>query len=105
MAQVKDASKRIFPLYIKAELLKEDCNVVDLCEACERVTGHGSIDGATLVNRLWRVLPFNEVSRAKLLINGVKMYGKQLMFEGKNPFLLISRNVKLSYLFNKCLLC
>ena len=109
MAQAKEAPKRIFSLYIKAELVKEDCNVVDLCEACERVTGHGSIDGATLVNCLWRVLPFNEVTRAKLLINGIKMYGKQLMFEGKNPFLhpsgegetqttkLIIKNLPFSY--------
>ena len=104
-----EKSKRIFPLYIKAELVKENCNVVDLCEACERVSGHGSIDGATLVNRLWRVLPFNEVSRAKLLTNGIKLFGKDLKFEGLNPFLhpsgegetqttkLIIKNLPFSY--------
>ena len=104
-----EKSKRIFPLYIKAELIKENCNVVDLCEACERVSGHGSIDGATLVNRLWRVLPFNEVSRAKLLTNGIRLFGKDLKFEGLNPFLhpsgegetqttkLIIKNLPFSY--------
>ena len=97
------------PLFIKAELIPDECNVVDICEACERVSGHGSIDGATLVNRLWRILPFNEVSRAMLLRDGVKLYGKHLKFEGKNPFLhasgdgesqttrLIIKNLPFSY--------
>ncbi len=101
--------KSIIPLFIKAELVPDDCNVVNLCEACERVSGHGSIDGATLVNRLWRILPFNEVSRAKLLSNGVNLFGKQLKLEGKNPFLhasgdgecqttrLIIKNLPFSY--------
>ena len=89
----QDEGKRsIIPLFIKAEFVPDDCNVVDICEACERVTGHGSIDGATLVNRLWRILPFNEVSRAKLLVEGVKLFGKHLTFEGKNPFLHASGN-------------
>ena len=91
MAQ-KEEKRSIIPLFIKAELVPDECNVVELCEACERVTGHGSIDGATLVNRLWRILPFNEVSRAKLLVEGVKLFGKHLMFEGKNPFLHASGN-------------
>ena len=82
-----EEKKSIIPLFIKAELVPDDCNVVNLCEACERVSGRGSIDGATLVNRLWRILPFNEVSRAKLLSNGVSLFGKNLKLEGKNPFL------------------
>ena len=110
MPQTRREEKRgVIPLYIKAELVPDKCNVVELCEACERVTGHGSIDGATLVNRLWRVLPFNEVSRAKLLVDGVRIQGKLLKFEGKNPFLhpsgqgecqstrLIIKNLPFSY--------
>ena len=110
MPQNRREEKRgVIPLYIKAELVPDKCNVVELCEACERVTGHGSIDGATLLNRLWRVLPFNEVSRAKLLVDGVRFQGKLLKFEGKNPFLhpsgqgecqstrLIIKNLPFSY--------
>ena len=104
------AEKRgVVPLYIKAELMPERFNVVDLCEACEKVSGKGSIDGATLVNRLWRVLPFNEVSRAKLLTDGVKIIGKIIKFESRNPYLhpsgdgetqttkLIVKNLPFSY--------
>ena len=105
----REEKRGVIPLYIKAELVPEKCNVVELCEACERVSGHGSIDGATLLNRLWRVLPFNEVSRAKLLIDGISLNGKHLQFEGKNPFLhpsgsgeaqttkLIIKNLPFSY--------
>ena len=108
MAQ-NEAKNSIIPLFIKAELIKDECNVVDMCMACERVTGHGSIDGATLVNRLWRVLPFNEVTRAKLLSDGIKLFGKHLKFESRNPFLrssgdgetqttkLIVKNLPFSY--------
>ena len=90
--------KGIIPLYIKAEFLPDRYNVVELCEACERVSGHGSIDGATLVNRLWRVLPFNEVTRAKLLIDGVKIGGKCIQFEGKNTHALKERKPFISAL-------
>ena len=86
MAQ-NETKKSIIPLFVKAELVHDECNVVDICMACERVTGHGSIDGATLVNRLWRVLPFNEVTRAKLLCDGIHLFGNQVKFEGRNPFL------------------
>ena len=101
--------RSVLPLYIKAELVPEKFNVVEICVACERVTGKGSIDGATLVNRLWRVLPFNEVSRAKLLSEGIKLAGSHIIFEGKNPFLhpsgegetqttkLIVKNLPFSY--------
>ena len=108
MAQ-NEAKNSIIPLFIKAEFIKDECNVVDMCMACERVTGHGSIDGATLVNRLWRVLPFNEVTRAKLLSDGIRLFGKHLKFESRNPFLhssgdgetqttrLIVKNLPFSY--------
>ena len=108
MAQLVE-KRSVLPLFIKAELVPEKFNVVEICVACERVTGKGSIDGATLVNRLWRVLPFNEVSRAKLLTEGIKLAGNQVIFEGKNPFLhpsgegetqttkLIVKNLPFSY--------
>ena len=101
--------RSVIPLYIKAELIPERVNVVEICVACERVTGKGSIDGATLVNRLWRVLTFNEVSRAKLLTTGIQLANKLITFEGKNPFLhpsgegerqstkLIVKNLPFSY--------
>ena len=82
----KQPNKEVMPLYIRAEEVHEDCDVVDLCEACELISGTGSVDGATMVNRLWRVLTFNENSRALLLSKGVKLYGKHVNFEGENPY-------------------
>ena len=79
--------KGIIPLFIKADLVPDDIDIVEMCEACEKVSGVGSIDGATIVNRLWRVLPFNEVARSTLLFSGIKIKGKKLDFEGRNPFL------------------
>ena len=60
-------ARAVLPLFIKEEYVNEGCKVADMCRACERVSGAGTIDGATKINRLWRVLTYNECSRAKLL--------------------------------------
>ena len=86
MAEKGARPKNVLPIFIKDEAVDERCRVVDICRACESVCGKGSIDGATKFNRLWRVLTYNETSRAKLLTNGVSIFGKRVEFEASNPF-------------------
>ena len=77
----------VLPIYAKVEMIHKECRTVDICRACEEVSGHGSIDGATRCNGLWRVLPFNETSRALLLTKDVFILGEKVRFIGENPFL------------------
>ena len=78
--------RNVLPIFIKEEDVDERCKVVDMCRACEGVSGKGSIDGATKINRLWRVLPYNETSRALLLTKGINLFGKKVAFEASNPY-------------------
>ena len=86
MAEKGARARNVLPIFIKEEAVDERCRVVDMCRACESVCGKGSIDGATKFNRLWRILPYNETSRAKLLTNGVSIFGKRAEFEASNPY-------------------
>ena len=82
--------KSVLPVFARQELIPEKCKTAFLCKACEDVSGKGSIDGATRCNGLWRVLPFNEVARAKILTKGITLLGKHVMFSPSNPFRLNS---------------
>ena len=82
--------RNVLPIYIKEEEVDERCRVVDMCRACESVSGKGSIDGATKINRLWRVLPYNETSRATLLTNGMVSFGRRITFQASNPYVSVS---------------
>ena len=75
----------VLPVFVLDKWLPDNSSVVDLCKAAEQVTGPGTIDGATLINGLWRVQAFKEVTRLKLLTNGVTMGSKLIRFEGISP--------------------
>ena len=82
--------KPVLPVFVKQECLPQNCRTSTVCKACEEVSGKGSIDGATCCNGLWRILPFNEISRAKLLTNGITLNDKKITFCARNPFLMNS---------------
>ena len=77
----------VLPVFVLEKWVPDGCTVYDLCFAAEKVTGPGSIDGATCIKGLWRLYPLNEVARIKILTNGITMGSKLIRFEGINPFL------------------
>ena len=76
----------VLPVFAKAKDVPDDTSVYGICFAAEVVSGKGSIDGATCINGLWRVQPFTEVARAKLLSTGITLYGTRVSFDSMNPF-------------------
>ena len=75
-------------VFIKDSVLPKRLRTRDICSACEAVSGDKSIDGATLANNLWRILPFTEEARLKLLKFGIYIQGKRIFPESINPFLI-----------------
>ena len=76
----------VLPVFVLEKWTPDGSTVYDICLAAEKVTGPGSIDGATCIKGLWRVYPMNEVARVKLLTKGITMANKLVRFEGINPF-------------------
>ena len=81
------ATNSVSPVYTLAKNVPDDTNVYDLCFAAEKVSGPATIDGATCISGLWRLYPFNEVTRAKLLSSGIQIKGKAIDLEGINPYI------------------
>ena len=87
MSRRQPASRgSVTPIYVKQEQMPGHCTVFEVCVACESVTGEKTIRGATIVNRLWRILPFNETAKATLLADGVYIKGKKVTFSSVNPY-------------------
>ena len=76
----------VFPVFVLGKWVPEGTSVYDICLATEKVSGLGTIDGATLISGLWRVYPVNDVARIKILTKGVTFGNKLVQFEGVNPF-------------------
>ena len=79
------ANTAVLPVFVQAINVPDKTTVVDICEATEAVAGPGTIDGATLINGLWRVLPFTEQSRIKILTEKITLRDKSFKFESINP--------------------
>ena len=75
----------VLPVFVLDKWLPDKSSVVDVCKAAEQVTGPGTIDGATLINGLWRLQAFKEVSRLTLLTKGITMGSKQIRLDGISP--------------------
>ena len=76
----------VLPVFVLEKWVPDGSTVYDICFAAEKVTGPGSIDGATCIKGLWRVYPMNEVARIKILTKGISMGNRLVRFEGVNPF-------------------
>ena len=86
MAYHSTASSNILPIFV-LEKWVQDATVFDICLAAEKVSGPSTIEGATCIAGLWRVYPKSELTRVKLLSNGVSLKGKTVRFESFNPFI------------------
>ena len=49
---------------------------LDLCRACEALTGVGFIDGAQIISGLWRIYPLFAAARRQLVIEGINFRGQ-----------------------------
>lgn len=76
----------VVPVFVLEKWVPEGTSVYDICLATEKVSGPGTIDGATLISGLWRVYPVSDVARIKILTNGVTFGSKLIQFEGVHPF-------------------
>ena len=76
----------VLPVFVLEKWVPDGSTVYDICLAAEKITGPGSIDGATCIKGLWRVYPMNEIARVKILTKGITIGKKLVRFECFNHF-------------------
>ena len=86
------------PLFLRVRDLPAtedyEWTVLDICRACEKVAGHGSMDGAQRIGLLFRLYISSSIpeARAKLLISGIALNGVLVKLSEVNPFVLRDRD-------------
>ena len=65
---------------------RQSVDGLEICQACEALTGIGTIDGAQIISGLWRIYPLTMQARRFLEINGINFRGQALSVLDKNPF-------------------
>ena len=73
---------------------KKPFTVREICDACEKKCGYGSILGAQRLGALWRIYPVTVVSRGKLLIEGISLRNIHVTLLDSNPFVVKTRSGK-----------
>lgn len=68
--------------------LLDKLTVRAICSAAEKTCGYNTMEGAQLINGLWRVYPKTEEARATLLISGLALEGFNITLKDKNPFIV-----------------
>ena len=76
------------PVFLKAEDLASETNVLELCVAAERISGRETIAGAQRIRGLWRVYPLTREAQTSLLVSGVELHGQTVVCFNKNPYIL-----------------
>ena len=79
------------PVFIKnIDIPSEEIGTVELCELCEKITGHDTMEAAQpwFNGLLWRLYPKNEDARATLLVSGLNIQGVSVPLYNRNPFLM-----------------
>lgn len=61
---------------------------LEICYACEKVTGKGSIEGVQKMNGLWRIYPMNLKAYNELTVKGIGLRGQMVEVLRRNPTLL-----------------
>ena len=59
---------------------------LEVCRACERVTGPRSVDGAQRIGKLWRIYPVTNTARETLLVHGFEFGNRSVSLLSFNPF-------------------
>ena len=58
-------------------------NCVRYCSATEKVSGPGTVDGATCISALWRIYPLTDVAKVIVFTKGIVLSNKTVIRE--NP--------------------
>jgi len=89
-------SLSVLPVFITQRSLPGESDrpytVSEVCGACEKKTGYGSILGAQKLGSLWRIYPTKEAARTNLLLSGVSLRGCLVTLCDKNPFVVQTRD-------------
>ena len=76
----------VLPVFILEKWVKDGTTVYDICSATEKVSGPGTVDGATCISGLWRIYPLTDVARVTILTKGISLGNKTILPENANPF-------------------
>ena len=77
------AASAVNPLYVRARDLPEGTTIRELCLAAEDVSGNKTIDGAQLLNGLYKLYALKDNARTDLLLAGMSVRGKAVT---SNPY-------------------
>ena len=90
-----DVGSRALPVFIHSRALPNEADKVytvsEICGACEKRTGFGSILGAQKLG-VWRIYPASVQARTALLLSGVVLRGVSVSLFDKNPLIVSTRD-------------
>ena len=76
----------VFPVFVLEKWVPVGTSAYDICTAAEKVSGVGTIDGATCISGLWRIYPLTPVARVTILTKHIVLGNKTVMLENVNPY-------------------
>ena len=76
----------VLPVFVLDKWVPDGTTVYDICSATEKVSGPGTVDGATCISGLWRIYPLTDVARVTVLTKGIVLSNKTVLLENVNPF-------------------
>ena len=74
------------PFFLKKRDIPQQLGTIQLCEACEQVSGPETMIGAQQIKGLWRLYPASVTAREKIIAEGVILDGLHYDVYAKNPF-------------------
>ena len=75
------------PIYLRArDLPTKNTTVHETCSKCEVVSGKNTVEGAQLVNGLWRIFCKTSEARLSLLVAGFSLRGHAIALSNTNPY-------------------
>ena len=81
------------PFFIKSSDCPKFTSTFDICQACENISGKGSMRGAQLMGENWRCYPMQDVAKAKLLSSGaIDLNGLSVKLYSQNPFGMLNKD-------------
>ena len=81
------------PLFLRArDLPFSDLKVQELCKRAEHASGVNTVEGAQLVNGLWRIFAKTDTARTTLLLEGISLRGHAIMVTDVKPYRPVDSN-------------
>ena len=81
------------PLFLRArDLPFSDLKVHELCRRAEQASGVNTVEGAQLVNGLWRIFAKTDTASTTLLLEGISLRGHAITVTDVNPYRPVDSN-------------